>query len=360
MRFVRTVFLLAATFVLGSNAAHAGVSYTCDPTVSVSVCTTLNTTIANLYNNTFTNANADIYIQYGTTGLGESTTGYFNTISYANYRADLIGAAGSGLVRADAIASLPLTEPALYGGGDISITSALGTALGLTGLNGTTAGGALCTVGTSGCYNGIITITNDPSTPLFYRNGTEAADAYDYYTTVEHETNEVLGTSSCVGTQGPSLTNNCTGAGATASAVDLFRCGASGSHVLLDGTAGAFFSYDGCATDGAVGVGGAPKIYNTLANGDDYADFIASSPDCGTNQAVQDGTGCPGEDAGLDITNDGGAEINILDAIGYNLKTTVSPVPEPVTLAILLPGIAGLIQLRRGRKAKTDQSSSER
>jgi hypothetical protein len=356
MKFLRTAFLLATAIVLGSNMAHATVSYTCDPTVSASVCTTLNTTIAGLYNSTFTNADANIYIQYGTTGLGESTTGYFNTISYAAYRSDLIAEAGSGLVRAEAIASLPITEPALYGGGDISITSALGTALGLTGLNGTTSTGALCTIGGAGCYNGIITVTNDPTTPLYYRTGgPEPADAYDYYTTVEHETDEVLGTSSCIDTQGPSLTNSCTGAGATASAVDLFRCGASGSHVLLDSTPGAYFSYNGCATNGAVGVGGTPKLYNTLANGDDYADFIASSPDCGTNQAVQDGTGCPGEDAGLDITNDGGAEINILDAVGYNLATSSTPAPEPMTLAIMLPGIAGLAALRRRRKAKTDQ-----
>ena len=196
MRLLRTLFLLAATTLLGPNIAHATISYTCDPNVGSSVCTTLNTTIAGLYNSTFTNADATIYIQYGTTGLGESTTGFSNTISYTQYRNALIAEAGSGLVRADAIASLPVTEPSLYGSADISITSALGTALGLTGLAGTTAGGIVCTVGSPGCYNGIITITNNPSTPLYYRTGgPEASDAYDYYTTVEHETDEVLGTS---------------------------------------------------------------------------------------------------------------------------------------------------------------------
>jgi hypothetical protein len=347
------MFLLAATTAFGSNIADATVSYTCDPNVSSSVCGTLNTTIAGLYNSTFTNADANIYIKYGTTGLGESTTGFFNTISYANYRADLIAEAGSGLVRADAIASLPVTEPAIYGGADISITSALGTALGLTGLNGTTAGGTFCTIGASGCYNGIITVTNDPGTPLFYRNGSpEPSDAYDYYSVVEHETDEVLGTASCIQTTGGTLNDGCTTAGASASAVDLYRCGPSNTHVLLDGAPGAYFSYDGCATNGAIGSGGTAKLYNTLANGDDYADFIASSPDCGTNQSIQDGTGCSGEDAGLDITNDGGAEINILDAVGFNL-TSSNPVPEPMTLAIVLPGIAAVATLRRRRKAKT-------
>ena len=53
-------------------------------------------------------------------------------------------------------------------------------------------------------------------------------------------------------------------------------------------------------------------IYNTVANGNDYADFASNC------MFVQDGTGCLGG-AGLDITNDGGAEINILDAVGYNV-----------------------------------------
>ena len=121
--------------------------------------------------------------------------------------------------------------------------------------------------------------------------------------------------------------------------------------MLLDATPGAYFSYNGCSTNGAVGVGGAARLYNTLANGEDYADFIASSPDCGTNQSVQDGTGCAAEDAGLDITNDGGAEINVLDAVGFNLASNTT-VPEPMTLAVMLPGIAGLAALRRRRKAK--------
>ncbi len=88
---------------------------------------------------------------------------------------------------------------------------------------------------------------------------------------------------------------------------------------------GAYFSYDGGATNGANGIAGTPKVYNTLANGDDYADFVSSSPDCGTDIAVQDAKGCPGEDKGLTILNDGGGEINILNAVGYVLATSTSP-----------------------------------
>jgi len=337
-------FLLSPAFVASSNVANAGLSYTCDASVSSSTCNYLNTTIAALYNNTFTNVNASIYIQYGATGLGESTTGYFNTISYSTYVTDLTNAGGSGLVRADAIASLPGTEPALWGGGgsngNVSITSALGTALGITGLNGTTAGGSICTVGTSGCYNGIITITNDGGTPLYYRTGPDPSDAYDYYSVVEHETDEVLGTSSCISTQSsPNLVNGCTDAGATAAAVDLFRCGPTNTHVLADNTPGAYFSYNGCSSNGADG-----RVYNTLVNGDDFADFISGCPG---SPSVQDATGCPGY-SGLDITNDGGAEINILDAEGYNLASqNPTSTPEPMSLALLGSGVLGLVGLRR-------------
>jgi hypothetical protein len=57
----------------------------------------------------------------------------------------------------------------------------------------------------AGCYNGIITITNDPSTILYYREGTINPDAHDLYRIVEHETDEVLGTASCIDTTGPTL-----------------------------------------------------------------------------------------------------------------------------------------------------------
>jgi hypothetical protein len=43
-----------------------------------------------------------------------------------------------------------------------------------------------------------------------------------------------------------------------------------------------------------------------------------------TDIAVQDAEGCPGEDKGLSILNDGGGEINILNAVGYVRVTTTS------------------------------------
>ncbi len=322
---------LGATCVIA-----AGISYTCDPTVAVATCNTLNTTIAGLYNSTFSNANADIYIKYGTTSVGESTRDSQTKFPTAR-TSPRSPPSGTGNRSRRRYRFLPATEPALYAGAPVDITSALGTALGISGLNGTTAGGALCTIGTAGCYNGIITITNDPSTLLYYRNGAIDPAAYDYFSVVEHETDEVLGTSSCVSTTGASLANDCSNN--AVAAVDLFRYN-GGSRVFIDGTPGAYFSYDGGATNGA---GGA--VYNTLTNGDDYADFISGCP---ATPRVQDGEGCPGY-AGLDITNDGGAEINILDAEGYNL-IAASPTPEPTTALLVGAGFAAFGLYRRRRR----------
>jgi hypothetical protein len=349
---------LAVCLAFGTAVANAGtVTYTCDPSVAVATCNYLNTTVAGNYSSTFTNANANIYITYGTTGLAQSEQ-YFNFVTYDQYVAALTANTSQSPVQVSGLSALNTYDAAHYGSSNVNVTLALASALGLTaevqgGAVGITSTGDACTPGTSGCYNAIVTVTNDSGTPLYYDNlgGPEPADAYDFYGVVEHETDEMLGTSSCIGTAAETdaepgaksdsarrifrtmhgrvrftsdapgkLSDGC-GKGIP-SAVDLYRYSAAGDLVLdssLSTKPGAYFSYDGGSTNGANGIANTPKVYNTLANDEDYADFLSSTPDCGTDIAVQDAEGCPGEDKGLSILNDGRGEINILNAVGYDL-----------------------------------------
>jgi len=351
---LRMAVCLGVGMVFVTALANAGtITYTCDPSIAAATCNYLNTTVAGNYSSTFTNANADIYITYGTTDLAE-TLAYLNFITYNQYVGALTSNPDKSAIQASALSALNTYDSTPYGSGQVEITVALGAAFGFTGLTGIESDGATaCTIGSAGCYNAYIIVTNDPGTPLYYDNlgGPEPSDAYDYYGVVEHETDEVLGTASCVGTASinpagpgaraafrtvhnlshvttaaPSKLSDGCGDGVP-SAVDLFRYSAAG-HLVLDSSLstkpGAYFSYDGGTTNGANGVANTPKVYNTLANGDDYADFLSSSPDCGTDIAVQDAEGCPGEDAGLTILNDGRGEINILNAVGYDRVATAS------------------------------------
>ena len=302
-------------------------------------CSFLNGTLASLYTNAFNNVNASIYIQYGSTSLGQSQTAD-TQVPYVTYLADLMATSNGSAIDTAALASLAANDTLPYACGDVDIPAALGTALGLTRLAGTTAGGASCSLGTSGCYNGIITITNDTSL-LYYRSlsgGSITSSEYDFFSVVEHETDEVLGTSSCIDTTGSTLADDC--GAATPSAVDLFRYNA-GVLVTTNSAigraslpVGAYFSYNG----GVNGADGA--TYNTVANGLDYADFTQSCA------FVQDEYGCPGRS--LDITSDGGAEINILEAIGY--QDPPPPVPEPSTIALFAGGLAMLAVAYRPKK----------
>ena len=334
------VVLLAP--ILAIPAYPSDLSYTCASNMT-SVCSDLNQ-VAAAYNNTFSNVDASIYIQYGNTGLGESTTGYLNLVTYSSYLSALTASENGSGVQTSALASLPVVEPSLYSGGNVELTSALAESLnittaangnpiagiteGLTGFLSRNNGSACFTPGSNNCYNGVITISS--SAPLWYGTGTQTSGQYDFFSVVEHETDEVLGTASCISTNGGDLTNGC--GGTNMSAVDLFRYN-NGSRVFIDTTVGAYFSYNGGAN------GGDGATYNTQGNGLDYADFTQ------TCQFVQDAYGCPGQ--AFDILTDGpdgtpGPEVTILNAEGYNLI-----VPEPGTLVTLAFGLAALAIARR-------------
>jgi hypothetical protein len=319
-----------------TSISGSGIVYTCDSTVTsnaysptgpggTTMCSFLQGTIAGIYNSTFTNANAAIYIQFGITGLGSSIHEYY-TLLYATYRTALIATASTDTVDVDAIASLPATEPSIWdsGAGPVAGTDAMLNTIGIAGITaGLTSTLGECTLGTAGCYNGVITVSFPSNLPAgqsyWFRGlsgGAQGVNAYDIFTVIEHETDEILGTASCIGTTTGSLVDNCA-SGTGESAVDLFRYQSAGTRVFSSVTPGAYFSYNGGTTNVAV--------YNTLANGDDYADWV-------TNCAhVQDATGCLGKS--FDITNDGGVELDVLDAVGFNLNTAGPPVAVSVSPA---------------------------
>jgi uncharacterized protein (TIGR03437 family) len=335
--FPLCLLALPGAFPGAAIPAFAGLTYTCDPNIDATqagTCAYLNSTIAGLYNSTFSNANANIYIMYGSTGLGQSDQGYDNQVTWTAYLAALTAnaQASGNPVQIAAVKALTSLDVAQYGNGMVDLPSALVNALGLSSevtqlgnLGITGPGGTFCmTPGSAACYNGIITITNQPGVLYYRTGGSEGRNQYDFYSTVEHETDELLGTASCVETTNPAgLADECPGTN-TPAAIDLFRYQSAGNLVLIGTAPGAYFSYNGGQTNGANG-----NLYNTLDNGDDYADFVAT---CQSKPSIQDAEVCAGTDGGLDITNDGGAEINILNAVGYKLNP--QPVAPPVITSV--------------------------
>lgn len=335
-----TFVWMAVLTGLGAMPGFASITYTCAPnidTTQAGTCAFLNSSIGGaggVYGTTFTNANANIYIQFGSTGLGASDIAY-NFITYSQYVSLLGNTASADQVDSAAMNALDAYDSTVYGSGNVAVSTALGTALGATGLVGVDMYGDACLIGNSGCYDGVITISNNISQLYFPQNGgTIGGNQYDFSSVVQHETDEVLGTTSCITTATNPLSDTC-GAG-NPSAIDLFRYSAAGSLVAdssLSTTAGPYFSYDGGVTNGADGA-----IFNAGDNGLDYADFTNNC------QFVQDAYGCAGQS--FSITTDGNAEINMLDAVGYNTSA-----PEPSTTWMLGGGLLMVALLLRRRRA---------
>jgi hypothetical protein len=332
---------LAIAVLGGSVPVFASLIYTCDPSIGATTCAALNGSsagvynVAGIYDGIFGNSvNADIYITYGSAGVGSSSTN-FTPVPYTDYYNALAAHTDDPV----ALASLGLGGDPLgiRSDGNVDISPALATALGITDNGANTAGLEAdgltnCTLGTSGCYNGVVTIATGPGGFYFPSSPSAAPPSpppylVDFYSIVEHETDEVLGTVSCIGTSGGAPYDQCNPGSTDASAADLFRYSAAGVRSFIDTADGtsAYFSNDGGVTDIA--------DYNNSPNGEDYGDWLPIYP-----YLVQDEEASP--DATLDISTDVGTnsnhypqpEVAVLDAVGFDLASSV---PEPATFGLL-------------------------
>jgi PEP-CTERM motif len=321
------VFILAFIFA-ATVPLHASITYTCGTGISGGTCGTLNTTIADLYNSTFSNANASIFIALGTTGLGQNVQN-IDSVPYSTFVSKLLAESTD----AAASANVPATEPDTTG--DVILTAADANALGIADTAGVESDGATpCSLPGAGCYNGVITITNSGSISLYYRIGTITSGQYDFFSVAEHETDEILGTVSCLGNTGPTTIDRCPGNGIAAA--DVFRYTSPGTLAWTT-SSGAYFSIDKGST--------AIATYNNSPNGGDYGDFVAQGtcpPDL-----VQDFEATPG--CSPDITTDAGTpEIQLLNAVGFNLQETT---PEPATFSLIGAGLGILAFAAYRRRA---------
>jgi hypothetical protein len=312
----------------GVAPSGAGIVYTCDSTVtalSPGICTTLNTTIAGLYSAAFTNANATIYVTLGDTTLGNSQS-HTNYVSYSTFR-NLLMASASGASDITAITdSVPAVN--IYGSEMVQLNTALQRALGYaTPTQGITPNGSDCNQnGSPGCYDGLITISNFQ--PLYFRIGTISPDQFDFFTVVEHETDEILGTPSCAFL-------DC--GGSVVDPADYFRYHSNGTRSF---GAGANDPCTSSSSDNACfSLDGADMLqqYNNIP-GQDAGDWVMNC----ANPRVQDDVLCAGN-AGVDISPT--AEILVLDVVGYTLR---SPHPAFFAGEDFLSGIVYYLQIPAG------------
>lgn len=284
-----------------------GIVYTCDPSItalSPGICTTLNTAIAGLYRGMFSNANATIYIKLGNVALGESDY-YWNTVSYSKFRSLMMAAETDPNDVTAVTDSIP--EVNYFNNNVVALPTALQRALGYaTPSLGTDANGSDCnTNGTAGCYDGLITISSVQ--PLYFRSGTIADPQFDFFSVVQHETDEILGTASCA-------FGNCSGG--TNLPADYFRYHSNGTRSFGEGTndpctcidsgtdsSNACFSLDGVHM---------LQQFNDLS-GNDAGDWVMN---CAVPR-VQNDAICSGT-SGVNISPT--AEAILLDAVGYTLR----------------------------------------
>ncbi len=269
---------------------------------------TVNDAVAIYASNVVDNLVLPITFAFSTTIGGAQSSYLTTTYSYDAYRTALANHAGTAN-DATALANLPTGTNPVVGAAGVQVTDALGLALGLSGVQ-TTYG----------------TVT--------FNTGTYSLNPAGFLGVIQHELNEVLGTSSSL----PNNTGTATLPTAAIAPADLFRYG-SGTARSFDLNTGndpnntAFFRLSGTGPN--------LQQFNNLPNGGDYADWAATGA---FGPAPQDWAGSSAVFTSMATSP---AELQLLDAVGFN----VVPVPEQGTLVSLSSVAFGMLTLRRRKRA---------
>ena len=324
-RIAGLVSLLAAGACIAAADPIITVLY--DPTVGFSAAD--QAAIQNAINFYASNisSNFSVTIAFGSQASGGGSSQWFtDTASYNSYYNALVANSSGDATDLSALASLgggPQIDNPVTGSTNIVMTSTLAALFGV----GSQASDTFANCGGLAA-NACITLSqaalNVGGVPLAGLSGI-----------VQHEFDEVLGTASNLPNGGGALP-------ADPMPGDLYRYSAPGVHgfalntstdVPCTGSPTAYLSVDGGTTN--------LNNYNNCNNGGDYGDWIGTS---GTQ--VQDAFGPDTQAASLNLTS---PEVTLLDAAGYNFNPTVTSVPEPSTMWMLLTALAAVPLLRKRR-----------
>jgi hypothetical protein len=296
-----------------------GGTITSDPNAAA-IEATINSAI-NYYQATFTTKtaspiNVTIQFQEMGSGLGQSTTGFYN-VSYQTFINALTAASSGDSTDTTALAHLPTgaINP-VTGTSSINVKSANGRALGLD------------TPGiVNGSFDGVIGLNTSLTTP----GSPGSSLQFSLFAVAEHEIDEVLGMGSALpgipfGAPFPSDLYRYT----TAAGVRSFTTSGDNAWLSLDGTN--------------------RLVQFNQGGGGDFGDWHTN-----VTVRVQDAFATSGSSPTL-ATDAGQVEIINLDAIGYNVVVPKAPppsVPEPTSLALVALGGGALAGWRRWRKRRT-------
>jgi len=278
----RRLLPLLAMLAAGPHAHGLTINATFDRSITgdaqaATIEATINSAIA-VYETTFSDPiTVNITFQEQSTGLGNSTT-KVQPVPYSSYRSALLAHATS-IDDGMAVTYLPNTaNNPVDNNPNVYLSLALGRALGLTSAVGSPDGTIY--LNTSICN--LSPAQND-------------AAKYSLFAVVEHEIDEVLGSSSSL----TGLTNGAPTPTVGLYVEDMFRYDQNGARSFTTAAnAVAYFSLDG-VTDLA--------RFNQTQGGD-YSDWYSPG---GQTPQVQDAFGTPGSAPVL------GVELRMLDALGY-------------------------------------------